>query len=853
MLRSFDGLAVRQLRTRRLRALLTSFGIVLGVGMVFGVLVLAGTIRHTFDDVIDSALGTKDLVISPRGGMLADDAPAKVRATPGVRDAGAMIGLVVSRMTPDGRTLHGMTNRVYVAGYNPQQPPPYDFRWQEGRAPKSGVEVSVEANWARERHVEVGDLLRVGTPTGPRHIPVVGIFRFSDNLSFGGQGMAAMPENGAREVFGQPTGWMQMSVRLKDRSQVDVVKARLEQLLGRGVRVETPSSAAKQVTSQLDALNVILMFFSGIALFVGGFLILNSFSMTVTQRTRELGMLRTLGATRRMIRRTVLTEALLLGVIGSLLGLGFGLGLAAGLIALIKGVGVPAGSVQVAAPEALIAFVLGLVATAVGAWWPARRAASTSPIVAAQGGRFRPTASRRRVAIGVLMILPGVIWGGALWFDQGADAGAKTLLAIVLTMVMLAGIAVAAPGFITPLVRALSVPLRRIAPTGGRLAADAARRDRTRTAATAVALTIGLSVIVVNAAMSASFIGNVRDQIDRSYARDLTVRQVGATAQDGSNRAVDPTVRAQIAKLPGVGVVSPLRSVVAELPGLPGNQPYGFVRGVDPATWRAVDRSELIGATGEQAMAALRRGEMILGRVYARDHGLRVGDRLTLDTPHGRRSIRIAALKDEFSDFGGSVVYLSNARLAADYGVTGDAELLVRARTAADRDRIGREVTALLDRGHPELEAVSTATIKNEIATEIDRQFTLFNAIVAIAVIVSLLGVVNTLAMSVLERTREIGVLRALGSSRWLVRMTMIDESLLITLSGAIAGVVLGLAIAWNWVRALDSMLPGVTFALPLTVVIGVALAAALLGAVAAALPARRAARIDVVTALGYE
>jgi putative ABC transport system permease protein len=365
MLTSFDGLARRQLRTHRLRSALTTFGIVLGVGMVFGVLTLTGTIRSTFDDVISSAWGSKDLIVLPAGGggMLREDTVERARATPGVKDASGMVGAVFTRLGSNGRPIKGTDGRMMVAGYDTAGTPPYDFQWMGGREPGTGAELGVERKWANEHGIKVGQRLRVGTPAGPRTLPVVGLFRFSDNLNFGGQGIAAMPAGAARRLMSIPSGYMQVSIEATDRGNVGDLQRRLQARLGDGVEVKTPQGVGDDIGKQLQALDMVLYFFAGVALFVGGFLILNAFNMTVLQRTRELGMLRTLGATRRMVKRTVLAEALALGLIGSVLGLALGLGLAVGLTQLMKGFGIPVGSLSVGAGAAVIAVHTGMLAT----------------------------------------------------------------------------------------------------------------------------------------------------------------------------------------------------------------------------------------------------------------------------------------------------------------------------------------------------------------------------------------------------------------------------------------------------------------------------------------------------------
>jgi putative ABC transport system permease protein len=853
MLASFDGLAVRQLRTRRLRSALTTFGIVLGVGMVFGVLTLTGTIRSTFDDVISSAWGSKDLIVTPAGGggVLREDTVERARATPGVKDASGMVGGVFTRLSASGRPVKGNGGRIMVAGYDTAGTAPYDFVWVGGRRPGTGAELGLERKWATAHGIHVGQRLRVGTPAGPRTLPVVGLFSFSDNLNFGGMGLAAMPAGAARQLMSIPTGYHQVSIEASDRTQVAALRRRLQAVLGDGVEVRTPQGVGDDIGKQLQALDMVLYFFAGVALFVGGFLILNAFNMTVLQRTRELGMLRTLGATRRMIKRTVLAEALMLGLIGSILGLALGLGLAVGLTQLMKGFGVPVGSLSVGAGAAGIAVLTGMVATFVGAYWPARRAGRIAPIRAVLGERASARAGHPalRGLAGVALFVPGAIFGGSLWMSNNTSGALNGIAATLLTMGMFVGMVIAAPVLITPLVAALTRPLRRLAPTGGRMAADATRTNAARTAATAVALTIGLSVVVVNSGLTSSFLGTLRQQIDQAYARDATVQPYGARPEEAGAQTMDASVRHEIAALPGAGVVTPLRLTSIELPRR--DHVPGLAQGIDPVAYGSIDHSQIHGATRAAALAGVARGGVMISGGYARSVGIHAGDTITLRGPSGTRRARVTGLVDAVS--GLPSLFVSLATMRDVYGVTADAQLLLKARSSAERTAFVAAVDRLIARRHPELETLSTADIKDQISSEISRQFGLFNAILYVAIIVSLLGVVNTLAMSVAERTREIGLLRALGASRWLVRMSMLDESLLITASGAIAGIGLGLVIAWSWVQSLDTFMPGIAFHLPVAAIASIAIAAVVLGVVAAALPARRAARLDVIDALAYE
>lgn len=856
MLRSFDGIALRQLRSRKLRSALTALGVVLGVGMVFGVLVLVGTIRSTFSDLIDAAYGSTDLVVTPRtGGLLPGDTLARVRATPGVQRTGAMIGAGFIRLDKSGRPVHGASRVMWVAGFDVNQSP-YDFKVVDGRIIRSGPEIAIERNWAADHHMHVGDTIVAATPTGTARLHVVGIFGLSAGAGFGGQGFAAVPLAYGRQVMHVPSGWGQVTVRARDRGaqSVAALERRLRNELGAGVKVQPPSAYGKQATSQLNALNVVLYFFSGVALFVGGFLILNSFNMTVLQRMREIGMLRTLGSTPAMIARTVLVEALAIGVLGTAVGLAVGFGLAHGLVTAMKGLGIPIGAISVHTSAVVVAIVVGLLVTAVGALRPALRAGRIAPIRAVLGDDApRRRASVYRLLLGLALFLPGCLLGGRFWMGNGNSGSAlSAMLGIGMTMGMFAGMVIAAPFLITPIVRALSVPLRRLSPTGGRLAFDSASGNPVRTAATAVALTVGLSVFVVNSVFSSSFLGTVRDQVDRSFAHDFTVQAIGGGVETGESFQMTSDVARAIARLPGAAVVSPLRTRLVELPGTHASSANGLAIGIDPRTYGAVDRSSYRGASSAQALAGIARGGIVAAPAFADRAGLHVGSTVTLRGPAGTVRAPVVAELDSLTVMGGMVMVLSIPTQQAVYGPLNDTQLYVTARPGQAK-ALERATTAFLDRNHPQLELQSSVDVKRHIQRQVDQQFGLFNAIVFVAVLVSLLGVVNTLAMSVIERTREIGVLRALGSSRWLVRQSLLSESLLITLAGAIVGLLMGLVIGWTWVSGLGDLMPGLSFRFPLGATLLVASIAVVLGSLAAVLPARRAARTDVIAALTYE
>jgi putative ABC transport system permease protein len=569
---------------------------------------------------------------------------------------------------------------------------------------------------------------------------------------------------------------------------------------------------------------------------------------------RELGTLRTLGASPRMIAGSVLVEALAIGVVGTLLGLALGFALAHGLVAGMRGLGIPIGSVSVSLGAAATASILGVLVTVAGALRPGWRAGRIAPIRAVLGDRGAQTRPGwRRAVIGLALFLPGCLFGGRFWMGGGNSGSASSaIVGIGMTMGLFAGIAIGAPYLIAPVVRLLAAPLRRLSPMGGRLAFDSASGNPLRTAATAAALTIGLSVFVVNSVFSASFLGTIRDQVDRNFAHDFTVQSIGGGPETGESFQLAPAVAGEIARLRGAQVVSRVRTRFVELPRTHVEASNGLAIGIEPSNYARVDASQYRGATSRAALSGVARGGVIAGPAFASAAGIHVGSVLTLHGSGGTVRAPVVAELNSLAAMGGMVMELSLATQQKVYGSMNDTQVLVKAAPGQAKS-LEEQTQALLDRRYPNLELQSSVEAKSHIQDQVNQQFGLFNAIIFVAVIVSLLGVINTLAMSVIERTREIGVLRALGASRWLVRKSLLDESLLITLAGAIVGVISGLLIGAVWIAGLGELMPGISFRFPLGATLLVAAIAVVLGSLAAVLPARRAARIDVIRALTYE
>ncbi|MGE5408801.1 MAG: ABC transporter permease, partial [Syntrophothermus sp.] len=760
---------------------------------------------------------------------------------------------VFRRVGEGGEAERGRSDTLFVAGTDFAAPDTSGAEVVEGREPAGPDQIEVERGWARANGVAVGDRLPLATPTGSAAPLVSGIYEFDTSLDLGGYGTAAMPLGAVRRLTEKHGTYDQINVIVAGGASIETVRRRLEAVVGRGAEVATPVGKGEEANDQLASLDIVLYFFSGMALFVGAFLILNSFNMTVLQRMTEIGTLRALGASRRRIAGSVLGEALILAVGGSLLGLALGVGLAELLAAAMRSLfGLPISSLQVGVGAALAAIAVGVLATAAGALYPALRAGRMPPIRALTGqgaGESRP--GWRRALAGLLLFFPGLAVGGLFWFSNHGAGALAALVGVGSTVLMFVGMVLLAPFVVMPMIRAMAAPARALMPAEGRLAADSLRANPLRTSATAAALVVTLSVVVVNATMSSSFIGSISEELDARFARDLTVQPLGYSEYGPPSSGIAPSLRRRLAALPEAGTVTPRR--VVYMTRLPGSGEPGILVAVDPAAWPRVDRSEYEGASTAEAMAGLEAGGVVLGKGLADEAGLAVGDRLTLSGASGTVRAPVVATLDTF-EASGNEVMVSLATMKRVYGIGSDSVLAVTAASPGQRAALANRVEAILSREYPALEAVSNQQLKGNYEDAINQQFAFFNAIIGIAVIVGLLGIVNTLSMSVIERTREIGVLRALGGSRWRIRRTMLDESLLISLGGCLAGIAAGLLVGIVWIVSVrESTLTGLDLRIPTTALVAIAVLGIAIGTLAAILPARRAARLDPLRALTYE
>lgn len=592
-----------------------------------------------------------------------------------------------------------------------------------------------------------------------------------------------------------------------------------------------------QVRKAMTFFNTFLLVFALVALLVGGFMIFNTFSITVAQRTRENGLLRALGASRRQVLSSVLIEALAVGVVTSLIGLGAGVVVAAGLKALLAGVGIdiPTGGVVFTTRTAVIALVAGIGITVLAAFSPARKAARVPPVAAMQEAAAGSTGygSKERVFVGAGLLAVGVATLSVGLFSHVANRVALVGLGVLLVFF---AVSVLGRTVSLPLSRALGMPLPRLRGVTGDLARENAMRNPKRTAASASALMIGVGLVGFFTIFVASSKASINAVVDRAFTGDVVVDSGGGLAG-----GVDPGLGKRVAALPEVAATTGIRLGAARIDGK-----VKQIAAVDPATaFQIMDVGPLRGSPRD-----LGRDAIAVQEDEAKAKNLTVGSTVPVvfkDT--GEQRLRVALIYREKQPAGtyflGYDAYNANFSNRYDYQVyvkkAGDAS---KAATLAAVKTVARD--------YPGTKVLDQAGLKAEIAKPLNQMLALVYALLTLAILIALLGIGNTLALSIFERTRELGVLRAVGMTRPQLRSTIRWESVIIALQGTVLGLVIGVFFGWALVTAMKDQ--GISvFRVPVTSLGLVVVLAVVAGIVAAILPSRRAAKLDVLRAVVTE
>ena len=841
---------IKGVAARRLRLAMTVTAVVLGVTFVVGTLVLTDTATALFADQFADANSGVDIVVRSASAFDSgmgveverDPLPAAT-----VEDVGAIDGVADAAGLVSGQALLYAPNGEAIIPKGPSAgaswaPAPFGlFGVRDGRAPAGPGQVAIDAATARTHGFSVGDAITVQTTGPPDEYRIVGVVGFGDRDSLPGATVAVFDLATAQQAF-DVDGLSQVSVVAADGVAVDDLRARLGGALGPTVEIassqDTAAAAADAARDQLQFLPILLGVLAVTALLIGGFLIANTFSILVAQRTREFATLRAVGATGRQVTASVLGEAAVVGITASALGTLAGVVAAQGMRALISafGVALPDGPLVVAGRTVAAGLAIGIVVTIVSAVGPARRAARIPPVEAMREGATsdRPV-GRPRIVVGAFI----------------------ATVAIVLLATSLAGItpslaAVAAAGL------AAITAVRMLAPTvagrlagmvgrpldgrgiPGRLARSNAQRTPRRTAATVTALALGLAVVTFMTVLSTSMKSSMTAAFDDVIIADYVIESARSEMLGGLSTHVNH----RVGDLPEVAATSRLRF---------GHWRDGdavkALTAIDPATLPDVMDLRVVDGT----LDALADGGVLLAANVAKAHGVGVGDRLPMTFARtGNQRLSVVGIVDDDDMWALQTSYIIALDTYTEH-FTEDVDAVVYVRAADDVQPAAAERAI-----EHTLAQFPTAAIRDPEAAKADRVATvdqilgLVTVLLLLAVTIALLGITNTLALSIFERTREVGLLRAVGATRTQIAAMVRWEALLVAVLGGVVGVTLGVVFGWAAVGALGSR-ASMTLTIPtaqLAVFIGVAAVAGLL---AGALPARRAARLDVLAAISAE
>ncbi|KOG15209.1 ABC transporter permease [Streptomyces viridochromogenes] len=851
------------------RLLLSALAVILSVAFVAGSLIFSDTVSRTFDRLFASTAA--DVTVTPKE-TLDETIPSgqtltlpasladRLAQVDGVAAARAEVDVEGLTVADEDRESVGPTTGAPTIGtaWNPTERSPVELT--SGHAPEGDAQVLIDADTADSKDVRIGDRLTVIGQEGSFPVEVVGIVTFTTTNP--GAALVFFDTEAARtKLLGDPKAATSVSLDAADGVSDAELKRRVADALGADPDPDTVTpndpyelrtadeqaeSDVEQLGGFLDIIKYVMLGFAGIAVLVGVFLIVNTFSMLIAQRTRELGLLRALGADRRQVRRSVLTEALLLGLVGSTLGLAAGIGLAVGLIELmgLMGMNIRATEMVIGWGTPVTAYVVGLGVTFVAAYLPARRAAGVSPMAALSDAEIadigRPL--RLRAVVGSVVGAAGAAaLVGCAVSSKTSTAASLLGLGVILTLV---ATVIAGPLLVRPVIRVLGGAFPALFGSVGRMSQRNALRNPRRTGATAAALMVGLALVGGMSVASASMTKSFDQQIDKTLGADFVV-------QNGNFVPFPREITDRIRDTEGVGLVvrSQFTTIAVRLPD--GDRVKTTAAAYEPELDEVANITYAQGDSGE----ALADGRLAMDKDFAEDHGVRLGSTVPVEFQGDRRAeLTVGALTDQesadgFGSQGGIYFGLGTLEKYAPGGQ--DAAVYVNAAsgTSADALRAGLEKT--LD-PYPQVQVRDIADYKELVHNQIAVLLYLVYALLGLAIIIAVLGVVNTLALSVVERTREIGLLRAIGLARRQLRRMIRLESVVIAVFGAVLGLALGLV--WGVCTQQVLALQGMTaLAIPWGTIVAVVIGSAVVGVVAALLPALRASRMNVLAAIAHE
>ena len=849
--------ALKGLLGRKLRAILTAFAIVLGVATVSGTYVLTDSISNAFDNIFTGIYRGTDAVVSGKAAFdVSNDGSVqvpsfnesllqKVRALPDV--AGAIGGVA-------GQTqLIGANGKVIQFGgapnlgfsVDPTQPQFNSLTLAPGQGSWPGPnQVVVDTSTAGKKHIRIGDTLRVQAQGSAITMRVSGLVKFGAVASIGGATLAGFDLPTAQRLFHKEGKLDQIRVARAQGVSEQELLSQIRSILPPGTQVRTGETQAAKDASDTkrftDFLQTFLLAFGGIALFVGAFVIANSLSITIAQRTREFATLRTLGASRRQVLRSVLIEAGVIGVVASVTGLFLGLALAKGLFALFTAVGftLPNSGLLLQTRTIVVALLVGILVTVIASLRPALRATRVPPIAAVREGsvlppgrfaRFRGLGSGTLAVVGFAALVYGL-------FGPSLSTSGILLFMGLGTLCIFFGVALFSANLVTPLAGILGAPGARIGGVAGVLARENAQRNPQRTGSTAAALMIGLALVTLVAMLASGIRSSFFHAVDQIWVTNYAV-----TAENNYSPIPTSTER-PLHGVPGVTAVVGVRAGEAKIFGKKRN-----LTAVGPGASQVFSLKWVQGS--QRVLDTLGSNGAFVSKTYAKDNHLNLGSTIRVLTPDGSQpSFRITGVFDPpaaGSPFGSVTI----GTQAFDRVVSQPEDLYIFVDTQGG---VTPENTQRLERAlasFPNAKVQDLKQFKDNQASGLSNVLNILYVLLALSVLVSLFGIVNTLVLTVFERTRELGMLRAVGMTRRQVRRMIRYESVITALIGAAIGISLGIVLAVLLISRVDF----ISVSWPVGSLFAFAVAAIVVGLLAAIFPARRAARLNVLEALQYE
>ena len=852
------SLGLKSLWARKVRALLTSFAVFLGVAFVAGSFVLTDTIFAAFDEIFEESLKGTSVVVTAENPVEQENGETptisasllpKVEATPGVKEAAGAIFSLGAFFTADNDKIGNKFAPKFISSTLP--PDLESLTYVEGHVPRGPGEASLQKATAEDADLKLGDRIKLISQGNLESFRLVGLTQLgSGGASFGGASIAQVTLPVAQRLTHKQGRFDQISVAAAPGVSEDVLKRRIAEKMPAGVRVETGQESAdrssEEIKDDLGFLRIFLLVFGFIAVFVGSFLIFNTFSITVAQRISEFGMLRTLGASRRQILGTVMVESVAIGLLGALLGIAGGFLIAKAINALFVafGIDLPTTGLVLETRTVVVSLLVGVLVTLASSLIPALRSTRVPPIAALYSFRPVPTRKRRLAYLalsallgvaGLAMVLYGLFGSGSAGTRAGLMGGGAVAIVFAVSLF--------SPRLVPPLAVVAGWPLERLRHLTGRLARENAQRNPSRTAVTAAALMIGVALVAFVTVFAAGLKSTVAQVVDENFAGGLIIQNT-----DGFSPIPNGTAKAAEG-VPGVALVATIRGAEAKV--LERRGPGGQTRVNAPSP----DIGETVNIEwekgGPSALRNLRDDQAIVSDDFAGKYGLELGDRFqlltqTLATP----TFSVVGEFDSKLGVLGNVLVTQNV-MARDFKQTQDLTDFVKVEAGANAEQVQALLTKGIEAQFPVAEVLDQQELKESREEQINQLVSLVYALLAFAVIISLFGIANTLALSIHERTRELGMLRAIGMSRRQVRTMIRYEAVITALIGGILGMVLGLIFAALIAQPLKD--EGFTLSYPVGSLILLLVFAALLGVLAAIQPARRASRLDVLESLQYE